>query len=221
MEEKNYQKHPNQEFVKMFTDKPYQGQHPAKASIIILGYDANYSEEIREHKDFFQLIVEYHNDGVAFWKKYGVHHPFLHENYPFDKTKDGVPYHRNFAKIELSQDAADKISFVELLDVPTVGQRCENKKLFLEMLNPHHLKWLEDSIFTGDKKLVLVSSDFYKQYLKVLQKNHSFFKELHSDVKPLSEQLIKNVTFFYTYHFSTWQIHKTIPLLQEKIANYL
>ena len=115
-----YGRHLSSELCKLFRSKPYQGADPASASIIFLGFDANYSEEISD-TPFFERILEYHNDGVCFWQRYGVHHPFLLDEYPLNRTKGGVPYHRNFSKLELSADYADQISFVELLDIPTIG----------------------------------------------------------------------------------------------------
>ncbi len=115
-----YRKHHSAELNTLFKAKPYQGQDPEKAKVIILGTDANYSEEISYHQ-FFEYILEYHVDGVKFWKEYNVHHPFLLENYPFNKTGGGVPYHRNFSKLGYNSDYAEIFSFVELLDIPTIG----------------------------------------------------------------------------------------------------
>ena len=59
--------HPSKQLVDLFNRKPYQGANPETAKVLILGNDANYSEEISNHS-FFDYILEYHDDGVAFWK---------------------------------------------------------------------------------------------------------------------------------------------------------
>ncbi|HKL26109.1 MAG TPA: hypothetical protein VJ910_07805, partial [Desulfuromonadales bacterium] len=67
-----FQKHTSEELVDLFRSKPFQGQYPEKARIIFLSSDANYSPEISDHP-FFKKILEYQDDGVAFWKKHGCH----------------------------------------------------------------------------------------------------------------------------------------------------
>lgn len=76
--------HPSEELVRLFREKPYQGQDPQKASVIFLSSDANYSPEISEHR-FFNYILEYHQDGVTFWMRHGCHHPFMLPDYPLHK----------------------------------------------------------------------------------------------------------------------------------------
>jgi hypothetical protein len=41
-----YGKHPDEDFCNMFRKKPYQGQDLQKATVIILGIDANYTESL-------------------------------------------------------------------------------------------------------------------------------------------------------------------------------
>lgn len=118
-----YQVHPSERLVSAYKKRPFQGQHPKDAKVIFLGRDANYSSAISSHS-FFKRIIEYHDNGVKFWETYGVHHPFLHDEHPYikykdDMFKDGVKYHKVFAKICLNTQYAKYISFVELLDVPT------------------------------------------------------------------------------------------------------
>lgn len=112
--------HPSQKLVKLFAEKPYQGADPKEAKILIIGNDANYSPDNSSHH-FFERILEYHADGVGFWRANGVHHPFLLPEYPFDRRKGGVRYHLNFSKLGFGTDHAEAISFVELLNVPTTG----------------------------------------------------------------------------------------------------
>jgi len=64
----DFQKHTSTEMVLLFQNKPYQGQDPLKAKILFLSSDANYSPKISEHP-FFKYVLEYHKNGVDFWKK--------------------------------------------------------------------------------------------------------------------------------------------------------
>lgn len=57
-------------------------------------------------------------DGVRYWKERGVHHPFRLPEY----RGDGALYHRRFAEIGFTSDHAERVSFVELIDVPTSGR---------------------------------------------------------------------------------------------------
>lgn len=138
-------RHPSAELNSLFLQKPYQGQAPEQARIVFLSSDANYSPEISDH-DFFKYILEYQQDGVSFWKKYGVHHPFLLDCYPFDKTKGGRPFHNNFRKLKLDTDYSEHISFVEILDIPTIGNKSENKTGFYQLVSEKHLKYLDGLI---------------------------------------------------------------------------
>jgi len=164
--------HPNKEFVGIYHDRPFQGQVPKEAKIIFLGSDANYSPAI-SNNDFFKYILEYQKDGVAFWKKYKCHHPFLLPNYPtgkgFDKRKDGVPYHRNFRKLGLQPPPkyAAHISFLELLDVPTIGNKSQNINQFDKMLSLKHLLYIDKLIKGGGKKLFYVSPGVLKDIKRI------------------------------------------------------
>jgi hypothetical protein len=106
----DFQKHTSKEMGELFNKKPFQGQTPETARIIFLSSDANYSPEISNHS-FFNYILEYQKDSIAFWKKYGCHHPFLLPNYPFNKSTGGVPFHRNFSKVGLGPEYAEYICF--------------------------------------------------------------------------------------------------------------
>lgn len=151
-----YDLHPSERLVELFRRKPYQGQSPDRSSVLIIGNDANYSDAISKHA-FFESILEYHVDGVAFWTTYEKHHPFLLSDYPFDRRIGGVRYHSNFAKMRIASRYAADISFVELLDVPTVGNTGSNRDLFFRLLSREHLEWLEDLIFVGRAKFILVN----------------------------------------------------------------
>lgn len=162
--------HPSQELVNLFSKKPYQGADPRQSEVIVIGNDANYTAEISSH-EFFLKILDYHDDGVQFWKKNKVHHPFLLNEYPFDKRKGGVKYHANFSKMGFNLEHADAFSFVELLNVPTIGNTSSDKELFFQLLDKEHLQWLEDIVFNGNKKFVIVNQTLVSNITKINKKH--------------------------------------------------
>lgn len=139
--------HPNPELNELFYRKPFQGVLPEQASFLFVGLDANYAADIA-HTATFSKILEYHEDGVKFWRKYGVHHPFLLDGY----TGDGRTYHRNFSRIGFTPEHADLVSFVELLHVPSVGRSL----LTVTDLSVGHLKWLNELILEGPAHHVFI-----------------------------------------------------------------
>jgi hypothetical protein len=142
-----YTAHPSAALTALFAHRPYQGAVPREASILFVGLDANYDAEI-ERKPIFSKVCEYHEDGVAFWRRYGVHHPFLLPQY----SGDGRRYHRNFARIGFTLEQAHQVSFIELLHVPTVGRN----KLDPGDLSAPHLGMLNDVLLHGQAKHIFV-----------------------------------------------------------------
>ncbi len=215
-----YAKHPSQELCELFSEQPYQGQHPEKASVIILGKDANYSQYLTHHP-FFSYILEYHKNGVTFWEKYGIHHPFLHTEYPFPKTRGGVPYHKNFSHIGLTKQSAKHISFIELLDIPTTGVSSKKDTAFRQMLSREHLQWIENVIFSGNKKIVLLNPYFIRN-ISYLNKHFSVFMRFPKKIPPLTTLTIENITLFSCYHFSARnKIYPHIGLIRDTISQFL
>lgn len=151
-----YDIHPSQELRALFASMsiPHQGQDPDIASVLFVGLDANYSAELFQHAEFTERIVEYHRDGVAFWKRHGVHHPFLLDEYPLKRNQGGVPYHRKFSKMGLTPDVADQISFIELLSVPTTGNTSESR--FWELFDVEHARRLDRLVDKGKRRLMLL-----------------------------------------------------------------
>lgn len=144
-----YQAHPSDELNTLFQHRPYQGVAPSEATFLFFGLDANYDPNL-EFSPVFRSVVEYHQDGVAFWRNHGVHHPFLLPEY----RGDGRRYHRTFARIGFTSTHAHLVSFAELLHVPTVGRN----KLSPEDLDPLHLRRLNEAILHGKAKYIFVSS---------------------------------------------------------------
>ena len=135
-----YHLHPSKALIEIFRSKPYQGVDPFDAKFLFVGLDANYSNTI-ESDPVFEKIVEYHHDGAAFWRKYGVHHPFLLPGY----TGSGRFYHKSFAEIGFGPEHADLVSFAELMHLPTTGQ----SKLEIDDLDPGHIKKLDSWVLEG------------------------------------------------------------------------
>jgi hypothetical protein len=142
-----YSVHPSAELNRLFGAKPYQGAPLEAASFLFVGLDANYSPDIDRHV-IFPEIMAYHSDGVSFWRRHGVHHPFLLPGY----TGDGQFYHRSFAKIGFESRHADQVSFIELLHLPTCGRN----KLMPADLDRSHLSRLDDVIVNGSAKHIFI-----------------------------------------------------------------
>lgn len=217
----NFKKHTSSEMVELFNRKPFQGQSPEKAKVIFLSSDANYSPEISNHQ-FFNYILDYQKDGITFWKKYQCHHPFLLPNYPFNKNTGGVPFHRNFSKIGLGSEHAEHISFLELLDIPTIGNKSQNKKLFYELVSKSHLEYIENLMIGGGNKLFFVSNGVLKDIAK-LKRNHPVFKWLDFKIPAESQysKTIKGNRIKEIYHFSSWQIHGQISEISAEINGWI
>ncbi len=186
----DYGVHPCPKLVSLFKNKPYQGQDPEKSKVIIIGNDANYLREICEHKEFFKHIRDYHEDGVQFWNEHKVHHPFLMNEYSrtFGKRKGGVRYHKNFSEMGFNSDYAEHFSFVELLNVPTIGNTNSDRKSFYKLLNKDHLKWLESIIFSEKRKFVMVNQTLSREIAKISRK-YGALGELHDALVKLRQQL--------------------------------
>jgi len=218
-----YDVHPSSELARLFAAKPFQGQDPSKAKILIIGNDANYSPEISEHV-FFRRILEYHSDGILFWQKHNKHHPFMLDEYPFDKRRGGVPYHLNFCKMGFPSEYAAYFSFAELLNIPTIGNTGDGKERFFELLDRHHLNWLEDLILGGKKKFVIVNQTLANS-IKQIQKRLGVFDRLGRilDGKKSPAIILENdnVVLFNGYSFSHSVTNVYLDGLRNKILAFL
>lgn len=216
-----FKRHPSDEMVALFHKRPYQGQSPEKAAIIFLSSDANYSPKISTHP-FFGHILEYQRDGIAFWRKHGCHHPFMLPNYPFSRKEAGVPFHRNFSKLGLGSEYAEHICFLELLDIPTIGNKSEDISLFYKLLSLGHLEYIDRLMLGGGNKLFFVSNGVLKDLIKI-KKSYPLFDWLHSAAgsahmftKSINGNEIKEI-----YHFSSSRIHSQLKEIKTDIDNWL
>ena len=172
-----YYLHPNRKLNELFVKRPYQGVDPMKAKFVFIGLDANYDKYV-ENSGIFDELVEYLTDGVKFWSKYNVHHPFLLPKY----RGDGRLYHRNFSKIGFTRQNAADVSFIEILHLPTYGR----SDLKPEDLSRDHLIYLNDMILNGDAKYIFISPKV--AYLMYKTKYFSWLPP-----KPLDKEFIKVV----------------------------
>ena len=206
-QEIKFGRHPSAQLNSLFRSKPYQGQLPENARIIFLSSDANYSPEISEH-DFFKFILEYQEDGARFWKKYDVHHPFLLDAFPFKRTQGGVPFHSRFRKLKLDSSYAEFVSFVELLDIPSIGNKSEKKADFYQLISKNHLEYLNDLIQSDGGRLLLIPGGVLTDMLK-LKMDYGLFQWLNYDqgVGKYSLNISSN-KLEKIYHFSSSHIHR-------------
>ena len=131
----------------MFARRPFQGASPEMATYLFVGLDANYDAEI-DQGPIFSKIREYHDNGVSFWHKYGVHHPFLLPEY----SGDGRFYHRSFSRIGFSPKHAHLVSFIELLHLPTSGR----SSLVPSDLSAPHLEYLNRVVLDGSAQHIFI-----------------------------------------------------------------
>jgi len=218
-----YGMHPSQRLVSLFKVKPYQGQDPEQASVIFVGRDANYSEAISDHP-FFDRIIEYHEDGVGFWQRHGVHHPFLLPSYPFDRVRGGVKYHATFAKMGLGSEVAPLTSFVELLDVPTIGVTGAGEEgVFESLLSDRHLERLESLILGGSERIVFISPSVRNDMWRYGKRYGRFrwlkdFRQFMPDTgRPIL--VFGNTKVYLTYHFSEGRVHAQLPAMARIISD--
>ncbi|GAA3952558.1 hypothetical protein [Allohahella marinimesophila] len=215
-----FREHHSLELRTLFQAKPYQGADPAKAAIVFLSSDANYAPEISE-PPFFNYILEYHKDGAAFWMKYGKHHPFLLDQYPFKKTQGGRRFHKTFSKIGLDSRYAEQVSFIELLDIPTIGNKSKDRKLFDSYANLEHLKWIDQLYLKPANRLIFVSRGVLRDMVR-LRRNTELFQWLPKSLpRDKFETSANGNKVQEIYHFSSSHIHRQINLIKNMIDAWL
>jgi hypothetical protein len=132
-----YHLHPDEQLRLLFEGKPYQGAAPEEARFVFLGLDANYDAAV-DRSVIYPRLLEYLDDGPAFWREHAVHHPFLLPGY----RGDGRLYHRTFAKIGFTAAHAGAVCFAELLHLPTYGRSALEPR----DLSDAHLRRLDHAI---------------------------------------------------------------------------
>ncbi len=203
-----FQRHPSERLNKLYSDRYYQGANPFDAKILFIGRDANWSEDIVDDEETFKYIEEYLNDGVDFWKKYRVHHPFMLNNY----SGDGKRYHKQFSKLKVPLKLATKISFVELIGFPTTGMASNNrshfKKLLLSPENNKHLKEL-DALLINSKKTIFIAWGLINDF-NLIREKVGLFKNITKFEKQGKNR-------FTLHNFNNFIIH---PHFSDSISNH-
>lgn len=198
-----YQPHRSQKLTEMFRAKPYQGARPESAEFVFVGLDANYDAHI-ESSPAFPHVLEYHNDGVAFWRRHKVHHPFLLADY----RGDGQRYHRNFARTGFELEDACRVSFVELLHIPTVG----GSQLMAEDLDSAHLDELNALIRRGVRRNVFLS-DKVVRLMRASGRFHWLPKPIAKQVLPQLHK-VGETTIYQHLHFSNYGVFQARMTLE-------
>lgn len=215
-----YQQHPCEKLNALFEKKPYQGASPEVARFIFVGLDANFDPEI-ESSETFPEVCSYLEDGVGFWIKHGIHHPFLLPSY----RGDGARYHKQFAKIGLNARHAQDVSFIELIATPTIG-RSELNKNDLQQ-NHRHLERLERWLKEGHRKYAFISPNARR-----LIGSTPYFRWLASEPIANHESIpvyyqSPGLTVLSPYHFSCYGKYclvenkrKQLETIRALIENY-
>jgi hypothetical protein len=186
--------HPSSILTEHFRQKPHQGADPLSARFLFVGLDANYAADV-EASPIFQSLLQYHSDGPEFWRRTGIHHPFLLPQY----KGDGRRYHRTFAKIGFQPSHARLVSFTELLNVPTVGR----STLVASDLDTQHLLSIRRAIFEGNAQFIFLSAGVQRLLLAsgmfpeiaAVRRTHGALRVLYGD---------KDRAVFLHLHFSNY-----------------
>lgn len=217
MTNSNFQKHPSQALINLYNERNFQGVNPRDAKILFVGKDPNWAINIEESL-MFDLVKEYLSDGVQFWKKYNIHHPFLHPKY----DGEGKKYHKAISKLNLENNLADKISFIEIIGFPTSGMSSSNHRQFNEYLlapeNKKHLIEL-DELLNDSEKLIFLFWGLIN-YLKYLnQKTGLFVKFANLDKKSMNRTDLNKVGNIYFHkHFSMGISSETLRKISNEIT---
>lgn len=190
-----YYPHPNEELNNAFSRKPYQGVAPEVAKYLFIGLDANYDKEIHENEAYAE-VIEYLQNGVTFWEKYGVHHPFLLPTY----KGDGQFYHKSFSRIGFERRHAKDVSFIELVDRPSYGK----SSLDVDDLNMNHLVRIKNVLESG-----VVEYAFIPTSVGSLMKKSGVFPWMPSRPKVTDTSLklwktVGTTKLLWHYHFSVY-----------------
>lgn len=195
----SYKQHDSLELNRLF--KGFQGAKPETAIFVFVGLDANFDADI-EKLNIKTKLFEYLDDGVEFWQREGVHHPFMLPDY----KGDGKTYHRNFSRIGFKPEEADIVSFVELLPIPTTGRsKLTVEDLMGDVNNRKHLDYLAEAVFNnGQAGCIFLSSQVRDLMLQTKLfpwlKKKPFGKE--KDIEVLAK--FKGKIVYMMYHFSCY-----------------
>ncbi|MDP1992872.1 MAG: hypothetical protein Q8K00_17810 [Syntrophales bacterium] len=197
-----YNEHPCKDLKRAFSLKPFsfQGAEPEYSKFLFVGLDANYDLCIQNNPIFMELL-NYLDNGVEFWKKQGVHHPFLLPTY----QGDGHYYHRTFSAIGFGPEDAADVSFIELLNVPTYEKSAlVVKDLVDKPEKVEHLRRVNDVILNGSARYVFIPGSVGK-----LMRASGHFTWLPMMPTSNGQHLkiwkeMNSKTIYWHYHFSVY-----------------
>lgn len=216
----NFQKHPSILLNNLYKEKNFQGANPFDAKILFVGRDPNWAINIDE-LPIFKLVEEYLSDGVLFWKKYNIHHPFLHPEY----EGEGKKYHKAISRLKLQNNLGSKISFIEIIGFPTTGMSSTNQRQFNDYLlsseNKSHLIEL-NQLFNNPEKLIFLYWGLI-DHLKYLNKKTGLFKKFISiDKKFMARTDLNKVGNVYFHkHFSMGISPETLQKISNEVNQFL
>lgn len=231
-----FSKHDSEDLKELFTQRPFQGQHPSQAKVIFFGRDANYPEDIENNETrpgCFDLLRQYHECGVGFWQNaYGnnprqKHHPFL---ICMRHGDPGYKYHKVFSEMNLHSQCADHISFVELLNVPTMGDpKNDRRHEFLRLLSErqNHLQWLLEQLLLGDFRRVVFVPDNVLKPMNKVSVAPVFYRELSlrntriENECPLLIFKYGDIDVYKCYHFSDARGRGQLENMKRIIYDYI
>lgn len=228
-----FSKHDSVELNELFNLRSFQGQHPSQARVIFFGRDANYPEDIENNETrpgCFDLLRQYHKDGVGFWENNPEqkHHPFL---ICMRHGDPGYKYHKVFSEMDLdSQQYADHISFVELLNVPTMGDPKDdphNEFGNLLQQSQDHLAWLLLQMSLGDFRRVVFIPNSAIVKMNGITIAPFFYQQIFMRNEPLRTNCPKlifryrNIDIYKYYHFSDARGRGQLKNMKRIIDDYI
>ena len=220
IEKQSFEKHPSKLLNDLYKESNHQGARPDLAKFIFVGRDPNWAFNI-ETQDMFGKVLEYLSDGVRFWEKYKIHHPFLLPNY----KGDGKRYHKIFSKLKIDSEWAHLISFVELIGFPTTGMAKSSNKKFMEYLmsdeNKSHLIRL-DQILNNPEKIIFIAWGLIEDFKYLNKKTGLFlnFSQLDKNKMVITDLNIVNNIFIHR-HFSDAISNTTLEKMKSQFDIYL
>ena len=121
---------------------------------------------------------------------------------------------------------ADKFSFIELLDKPTIGNTGDNRELFFQLLNPKHLYHIEELILNSGPKFVIVNQTLIRLIGKISRELGCLTKlsRLISGAAPRSmveSNEYPGLVIYSGYSFSHTITNKYLEDLANKIMDHL
>ena len=212
-------RHPSKKLNALYAIKSYQGANPEDAKVIFVGRDPNWAADIEE-TDMFVSVVEYLTEGISFWEKHAIHHPFLLCGY----KGDGRKYHRSFSRMNLDSSVASKISFVELIGFPTTGMAGSNSTLFKQYLfsdaNRENLRLL-DKVLNDPNKIIFIAWGLTANFKAIYNKTGLLRRFAEIDKRGMNRKKLNKVENVYIHpHFSDSIYNATLAEMEKKVKQH-